>query len=434
MYGNLSTNDSVNTGITKLRDINIDDSNGKKSDSISSSFKYINIFSIFFGVMPVQATARGKANFNILGVTFTLLYKVICVVLCLRPIVFLRNPDGERDLMTDWIWKLDRFHYMFIFSNMVTFTILIIHTSKISKLNQVIRQIDAVNSALIAHEVISRQELRRLKYREAKYFIFIILLSIVLILGSSVIMTHKYHADNPYKIVVIIQDFTHMCAFYVELQFHALVIMVKHRFHVVNQDLIKTLHYRPALSVVRPDIHAHASYMHHKAYTLHTRLHTLTAIHHMLMTACMKSNRLFQFQIFLDIFNTCILLLVDFYAFMFQFLFTDETWFDLFNIWPIHHIFKLILIAYSGHVIKRSIYHTKNILAVTRLSTSEVGATVQSFIQREVEAYLLVLNNNKFNKIRLCRFINVDLTMVLKILNATCTYVLIMLQYRWNVF
>lgn len=409
-------------------------SNTPTSDSIFSSFKYINIFCLFFGVMPVETKTGGQANYHILGVLFTLLYKMICVIFCLRPIVFVSNSDGERDLMMDWIWKLDKFHYMFILSNMVTFTILVIHTSKVSKLNQVIKQIDATDFALMSEDIISKRNLRLLKYREVKYFIIIIILSIVLILGSSLIMTHKYHAHNPYKIMVILQDFTHMCAFSVELQFHALVIMVKHRFRLVNDDLIQILHYRPALSIVQPDKYRHGPYVHHKMYTVHSRLQTLTHIHDMLMTICMKSNRIFQFQIFLDVFNTCVLLLVDLYAFMFQFLFTDVSWFDLFNIWPIHHTLKLILVAYSGHVIKKSIYKTKDILAAASISTEEVGATIQYFIQSEIEAYLLLLNNNKFNKINLCRVVNVDLSMLLNILNATCTYVLIMLQYRWNVF
>lgn len=436
MYDNIISN-SVST-VPKSAKTN-DDSNDNRgtlptSNRIFSSFKYIIIFSLFFGVMPVQTNTGGQANYHILGILFTLLYKVICVLFCLRPIVFISNSGGERDLMMDWIWKLDKFHYMFILSNIVTFTIIVIHTNKISKLNQVIKQIDAVDFALISDEVISKRELRLLKYREVKYFIIVIVLSMILILGSSVIMTHKYHAENPYKIMVIMQDFTHMCAFCVELQFHALVIMVKNRFCLVNDDFTRILHYQPALSIVQPDKYHHGPYAHHKIYTVHSRLHTLTHIHDMLMTACMKSNIMFQFQIFLDVFNTCVFLLVDFYAFMFQFLFTDMSWFDMFNVWPIHHTLKLMLVAYSGHVIRNSIYKTKDILAVASISTTEVGSTIQYFIHSEIEAYLLFLNNNNFNKINLCRVINVDLSMLLKILNATCTYVLIMLQYRWNVF
>ena len=68
------------------------------------------------------------------------------------------------------------------------------------------------------------------------------------------------------------------------------------------------------------------------------------------------------------------------------------------------------------------------------LVTGNDSHYIQHFIQREVEVYLLILNNNKFNNLSLCRVIKVDLSMLLRILNATCTYVLIMLQYRWNVF
>lgn len=411
------------------------DDTDQKSDKIFSSFKYVNIISIFFGVMPVCAEAGlGKNKYHPLGYMFTFLYKVICVYFCIRPIVFISNFNEERDLMTDWIWKLDKFHYTFMLSNITTLTILLIHTNKISKLNEVIGEIHSVDIALISHDIISRQELKFLKYREVKYFILVIISCIVLILGSSMIMTHKYYADNPFKIVVIIQDFTHMCAFCVELQFHALVIMVKHRFCLVNNELIKILHYLPALSIVQPEMYRHEPYVRYKMYTVHSRLHTLTHIHNMLMIACMKSNKLFQFQILLDMFNTCVFLLVDIYAFMFQLLYTDMSWFDMFNIWPIHHTLKLILIAFSGQVVKENIYHTKDILAVASISTSEVGATIQYFIQNEIEAYLMVLNNNKFNQISLCRVIAVDLTMLLRIINGTCTYVLIMLQYRWNVF
>ncbi|KAL1460688.1 hypothetical protein WDU94_012646 [Cyamophila willieti] len=403
MYSNITPDDSI---INKLppSDGDVSSQRNDSSPSNSSSLKYINIISIFFGVMPLHTEEKtATSNYHVIDFIITFLYKIVCVYFCLHPIVFITNSNNERDLKMDWIWNLDKFHYTYIMTNVITFTILLIHTNKISKLGQIIKNLNIVENRLISCDVITKEDLQLLKRKEVKYFILVIVLCIMLILGSSIIMTHKYNADNPNKYFIIVQDFTHICAFCVELQFHALVMLVKHRLELVNNDLVRILHYQPPLGIVEPEKYCHDSYKYHKIYTIPSRLHTLTHIHNLLLTTCMKSNRMFQFQMLLDVFNTCVFLLVDIYAFMFQILYTNMSWFDMFNIWPIHHIIKLILIAYSGHVIKEIIYTTKDILSVARISTNEVSTTIQYFIQREIEVYLMVLNNSKFNSISLCQ-------------------------------
>lgn len=400
----------------------------------NDSFKYITFTSTCFGVMPVHVTKGAKATYHIVGLVITLLYMALCVSFCAHPFVIVTHSNEARERISDWIWKLDQVPYTSVLSNSTTVVILLIHTRKIAKMGKVMRHIDAVDEKLIKQDIITKQSLRTMKIKEIRYFLLLIFFCIVLILGSRIFLTYENHTDMTSKACIILQDFTRVCAFCVQLQFHALVMLVTNRFDLINKDMADSLHALPAYHIVEPQKYSYGPYRHHKAYTVPFRLSVLTQLHHLLMTACAKGNKLFQFQMLLDVVNTCVLLLVNLYAFMFQALYRELSLHDVFSIWPIHYTVKLVLFAYSGHVIKRSFYTTKGILAIAHISTKDVPAIIQDFILMEVEVYLMVLNNGKFSRVSLCRLIDVDLGILLKILNATCTYVLIMLQYKWNVF